>query len=166
MNAFTFKPEPEPFPQWMGPFSPARGTRSGFRFRQARLGTWVTNESGSSFWTVVDNRGARNIATIVKAKWGGGRVLLLPNGFVVKPLQADEEVGQRVLIGRFKGEIVLEGPDHSTFDLSNPGTLRPGDPWPGPATTGLVVARCSPMVRWCVPGTTPVGWDEMRSPND
>jgi hypothetical protein len=140
MSSFVFKPEPLPFPRWIGPFSPARGTRSGFRFHKGRLGTWVGDGSGMSFWPVVDSQGARDIATLVLTKWGGGRVLFLPNGLVVKPLQADDEVGQRALIGSFHGAIVLEWPGQSPFDLSKPGALRPGDPWTGPTTTGLECA--------------------------
>jgi hypothetical protein len=79
----------------------------------------------------------------VSEEWGGGRVLLLPNGFVLKPLQTDYEVGKRALIGRFHGAIVLERPDKSTFDLSKPGTIRPGDRWTGPTTTGLECAMQS-----------------------
>jgi hypothetical protein len=137
MSPFAFIPEPGPFPRWMGPFSPSRGKYSGFRFHQGRLGTWVGDDSGKSFWPVADSQGARDIAALVKGKWGGGRVLFLPNGFVVKPLQENDEVGQRALIGRFHGAILLERPGQTTFDLSKPGDLRPGDRWPGPMTTGL-----------------------------
>lgn len=140
MSSFTFKSELEPFPRWMGPFSPARGKRSGFRFDRGRLGTWVNDDFGTGFWPVVDSPGVREITALVTAKWGGGRLLFLPNGFVVKPLQDDLEVGLRVLIGRFDGAIVLERPGQSRFDLSNPGALDPGDPWPGPKTTGLECA--------------------------
>lgn len=140
MNTLAFQPLERPFPRWIGPFSPARGTRSGFRFHQGRLGTWVGDESGMRFWAVVDGHGARTIATLVRDEWGGGRVLFLPNGFVVKPLQTDDEVGRRVLIGRFQGAIVLERPGQSRFDLGQPGAVRPGNPWPGPTTTGLECA--------------------------
>ena len=136
MSSFIFRPEPGRFPRWMGPFSPSRGTRSGFRFHQGQLGTWVTSGSDRAFWPVVDGQGAREITTLVRRKWGGGRVLFLPNGFVVKPLQEDDEVGQRALIGQFQGPIVLDT-GRSAFDLSKPGDLRPGDLWPGPTTTGL-----------------------------
>ena len=71
---------------------------------------------------------------------GGGRVLFLPNGFVVKPLQDDSEKGNRVLIGCFHGAIMLERPGQSDFDLSKSYALRPGDLWPGPTTTGLECA--------------------------
>ena len=66
--------------------------------------------------------GAREIATVVRGTWGGGRVLLLPNGFVVKPLQNDDEVGRRVFIGNFVGHLFsksLTAPC-STFEPGNP----------------------------------------------
>lgn len=137
MTAFTFQPEVSPFPRWLGPFSPARGTYSGFRFHYGRLGTWVTNPVGLEFWPIIDSRSAQALAQLVLAHWGGGRILLLPNGFVIKPLQGDHEVGRRVLIGQFRGPVILERPEGRDFDLSNPGELNPGDPWPGPKTTGI-----------------------------
>jgi hypothetical protein len=137
MSSFTFQPVARPFPAWMEPFSPARGTRSGFRFHQGRLGTWVGDDSGREFWPLADGRGAREIATVVRGTWGGGRVLLLPNGFIVKPLQDDDEVGRRVLIGQFRGSLILEKPDGTMFDFSSPQDLRAGQPWTGPTTTGL-----------------------------
>jgi hypothetical protein len=140
MSPFIFEPESRPFPRWMGPFSPARGIHSGFRIHRRRLGTWVDYEYGKVFWPVVDCPGARAIVKLVRNEWGGGRVLLLPNGFVVKPLQSDDEVGVRALVGRFQGPIVFERPDLLRFDLSQPGTLNAGDPWPGPTTTGLECA--------------------------
>lgn len=139
MSSFTFEPESQPFPRWMGPFSPARGTKSGFRFHQGRLGTWVSSEWGLAFWPVALSPGVRELTRLVRENWGGGRVLLLANGFVVKPL-LDIEVGQRNLIGRFSGPIVLERYGLPDFDLNEPGDLRPGDRWPGPKTMGLECA--------------------------
>ncbi len=140
MTTLSFAVQRKPFPRWWGPFSPARGKYSGFRFHQRRLGTWVENEHRREFWALVDSPGARLLARTVLDEWGGGRVLLLPNGFVVKPLQRDIEVGRRVLLGRLRGPVVLERPDGGVFDLSNPGQLAPGEPWPGPKTTGLECA--------------------------
>lgn len=137
MTSFTFEPEPRPFPRWLGPFSPARGTRSGFRFAYGRLGTWVELPQHREFWVLVDSPGVRGLEALVLNEWRGGRVLLLPNGFVVKPLQGDHEVGRRALIGRFRGPVVLERPDGSLFDLADPGQLDAGDNWAGPKTTGL-----------------------------
>lgn len=140
MSVFSFKAAQKPFARWMGPFSPARGTRSGFRVRRRQLGTWVAEEFDKEFWRARNSRGVTVLANLVTEDWGGGRVLLLPNGFVVKPLQEDDEVGIRVLIGRFDGSLVLDQADGSAFDMGKPGPLRPGDLWPGPATTGLECA--------------------------
>ena len=140
MTSFMFDPERRPYPRWMGPFSPARGIRSGFRFHQGRLGTWVEHGVDMSFWPMADCEGADRLTNLVRRDWGGGRVLLLPTRLVVKPLQGDHEVGRRVVIGRFRGPVVLKRPDGSTLDLNAPGHLQPGDPWPGPKTTGLECA--------------------------
>jgi hypothetical protein len=86
---------------------------------------------------MLDCVGAKSLARITQQHWGGGRVLILPNGYVVKPLQQDVEVGHRVLIGRISGTIRLMRHDGGVFDLANPGGLIPGDPWPGPDTTGI-----------------------------
>jgi len=135
---FTFTAERRPFPRWLGPFSPARGKYSGFRFHWNRFGTWVVENGGDrGFWPLLDSDGAQAIASLVLAEWGGGRVLLLPNGLAIKPLQGDLEVGRRVVIGRFHGSVIVDRHDGMPFDLCNPGVLRPGDPWPGPRTTGL-----------------------------
>ena len=137
MTTFSFQPEQWPFPQWLGPYSPSRGTQnSGFRFHYQRLGTWVTGEDENEFWQIQDSPELRVLSQIVINNWGGGRVLFLPNGFVIKPLQ-ESDTGKRVLIGRFKGQVVLERPDGSIFNMSALGSISPGDPWPGPRTTGL-----------------------------
>lgn len=164
MTTFSFEVERKPFPRWLGPFSPARGTYSGFRFHQRRLGTWVESEQMREFWPLLESPGARSLARTVLDDWGGGRVLLLPNGFVIKPLQGDYEVGRRVLIGRFRGAVVLERPEGGVFDLSNPGQIAPGAPWPGPKTTGLECAiqpDGSLACNWYHP--TKTGRDEVRA---
>lgn len=125
------------FHRWMGPFSPARGTRSGFRFHNHRIGCWVNAGHECSFWPLVSEPGATSISRLVLRHWHGGRVLFLPNGMVIKPLQRDAEVGYRVILGRFDGPLILHTPDGKLFDMSQPGPLRPGDPWAGPTTTGL-----------------------------
>ena len=137
MSDFSFAPQARPFPAWYGPFSPARGVHSGFRFHSGRFGTWVETRQGREFWAVRESSGTRTIARTVLDSWGGGRVLLLPYGLAIKPLQRDEEVGRRALIGRFGGPVVLRRPDGTLFDFSRPGNLSPGDEWPGPTTTGL-----------------------------
>jgi hypothetical protein len=139
MTAFEIEPL-DPFRRWWGPFSPARGTYSGFRFHSGRLGTWIENEHGREFWPVADSPGVSALARLIRDQWSGGRVLLLPNGWAVKPLQEDDEVGQRVVVGRFRGAVVLQRPKGEVFDLSSVRGLTPGGPWPGPKTTGLECA--------------------------
>jgi len=156
---FTFGAMALPFPRWWGPFSPGRGKYSGFRFHESRLGTWVGNERGREFWPLVASAGADALACLVLNHYGGGRVLLLPNGLVIKPLQRDSEVGQRVLIGRFHGTVVLERPDGSTFDLSAPGGVVQGATWPGPETTGLECAIQSSGSLECE-WSHPAAWGE------
>jgi hypothetical protein len=80
------------------------------------------------------------LTNLVKMEWGGGRVLMLPGGLFVKPLQKDSETGHRVLISRFTGSILLTKPTGGAFNLNKPGNLQPGNRWPGPKTTGLECA--------------------------
>jgi hypothetical protein len=137
MSDFCFEAEDCPFPGWLGPYSPARGTSKGFRFYRGQLGTWVTREEWKEFWVMEPSRGVHELSRLVLNRWGGGRIALLPNGLVVKPLQGEYEAGRRVVIGRFHGSVVLARPDGDWFDLSNPGNLEPGERWPGPDSTGL-----------------------------
>lgn len=134
MSPFTFEPLNQPFPRWMGPFSPARGNHCGFRVRNGQLGVWVEDNTGQTFWTLLKSG---QFVEFVQRHWGGGRILMLPNGFVVKPLQHDYDAGIRALIGRWRGDIVIKKPNGQYFDLANPYGIGPGHPWPGPKTTGL-----------------------------
>lgn len=150
MRPFVFKPLGPPFVRWMGPYTPGHGKHFGFRVRSGRLGTWVQSSEGNNFWPVRHCSGVRQLVEMVQRHWDGGRVLILPNGFVVKPLQGSEGTGIRALIGRCSGQIILSSPDDENFDLSNPGSVSPGDFWNGPNTTGLECAiqadgslRCS-----------------------
>lgn len=161
--SFSFQAERAPFPRWWGPFSPARGTYSGFRFHNRQMGTWVENAHGREFWRVEDSPSLRALARLVLGHWHGGRVLLLPNGLVIKPLQGDFEVGRRVLIGRFQGSVVLTRLSGGVFDLGNPGKLTLGDPWSGPKTTGLECAIQPDGSLWCNwYHPTSMGRDEVR----
>lgn len=134
MSTFNFEPLNPPFPRWMGPFSPARGNHCGFRMRNGQLGVWVEDNTGQTFWTLLKSC---QFVEFVQQHWGGGRILMLPNGFVVKPLQHDYDAGIRALIGRWQGDIVLKKPNGQLFDLANPDGIEPGHPWPGPKMIGL-----------------------------
>lgn len=135
--SITFTLFQRPFRRWWGPFSPARGKRSGFRVNKGRLGVWVDDGDHRGFWSVQQTPGARALQKEVLEEWGGGRVLLLPNGLVVKPLQGDDERGRRVLVGQISGDVVLEIPGGTQFNMAQPSTLQPGSLWQGPTTTGL-----------------------------
>lgn len=137
MSSFAFEPLNPPFPRWMGPFSPARGNHCGFRVRNGQFGVWVEDHYGMQFWSIRGGAGTRELIAVVHEHWGGGRILLLPNGFVIKPLQVDNQVGVRALVGSWCGEIVLNQPSGSSFNLSNPGMLQPGHTWTGPKMMGL-----------------------------
>jgi hypothetical protein len=135
--SFSFEPAPAPFRRWWGPFSPARGTFRGFRFHDGRLGTWVEDDDSRAFWPVKHSTGLAKLEKLVLTSFKGGRVLLLPNGCVVKPLQSDAERGKRAYLGEYAGDVVLEMPDGAPFSLDRPGRIKPGDRWPGPTSTGL-----------------------------
>jgi hypothetical protein len=135
--SIDFSPAAQPFPRWWGPYSPARGTSSGFRFRGGRLGAFVEHEHGRAFCPIRRSHGIQNLERLVFENFRGGRVLFLPNGVIVKPLQGDEERGHRVCLGVFTGDVVLEMPDREYFSFEQPGELRPGELWPGPTSTGL-----------------------------
>ena len=134
-----FFPEKEPFPSWMGPYSPARGRRSGFRITDGRLGAWMSSGDESMFCPAVDSDGVSALThLVVNSRFGGGRVLFLPSGIVVKPLQDEQEVGLRVVIGRYEGGFKLQV-ENKTIDLSS-NDFVPGGEWPGPSTIGLECA--------------------------
>lgn len=131
----VFTPAPTPFARWVGPYSPARGNKSGFRFYRGRLGVWVRADDVEAFWQVEPCSGAQGLEQLVKVVWGHGRVLLLPDGKVIKPAPAGD--GARFLVGRLRGAIVLVRPDGTRFDLSATRNLDRGELWPGPSTTGI-----------------------------
>jgi hypothetical protein len=132
-----FQELPSPYPKWLGPYSPSRGRKAGFRVRGRRLGVWVGNECGASFWEASPSEGVQRLSSMVTETWGGGRVLLLASGVVVKPLPTESDIGRRVVVGYYSGAVRLQRADGGTFDFSEPGQLKAGDPWPGPSSTGL-----------------------------
>jgi len=133
----NFEPAEQPFPRWWGPYSPARGNTRGFRLSGGQLGVWVDDDDGRDFWVIRPSEGSRRLQQTISQHFGGGRILLLPDGSVIKPLQQDVERGQRVFLGEIAGAVVLQRPDGTQFSMMNPGQLNPGDRWPGPSTTGL-----------------------------
>ena len=134
----TFIPATTPFPRWCGPYSVARGTqKSGFRFLRGRLGAWVERSGALEFWTVESSPGVTALERLVQRHWGSGRVLLLPDGHVVKPDPDPTKACTRYLIGRVHGSVIVERPDGTRCDLLQTQHLRPGELWHGPGTTGI-----------------------------
>ena len=159
--SFNFSPVPEPFPRWLGPYSPARGDDSGFRVRNGRLGTMVSDDDVKSTWEVERSPGVRRLEQVVSQHWQGGRVLILPNGLVIKPLQRDGEQGERVVIGVIHGPVIVEHPELGAFNFAAPDQVSPGDRWKGPTTTGIecVIDSAGGLsCSWSIP--TPSGYDK------
>jgi len=133
--SFEFRALSHPFPRWFGPYSPACGTTSGLRIQLGVLGTYVTTPTGQQRWVAHQCAGVQQLQTLVVSRWGGGRVLLMPNGWVIKPDPTGN--GIRWAIGRFSGPLILQRGDGTFFNMASPGALTPGMHWLGPDTTGL-----------------------------
>jgi hypothetical protein len=132
-----FTPEPVPFPYWDGPYTPARGSYSGFRIRGGILGAWVSSDDSQSFCEVQRSDGVKRLTDLISRHWSGGRLLFLPSGLIVKPLQNEDERGARVVVGRYEGKFsVLVG--NNWFDFLAPSLgIAAGSVWDGPGTIGL-----------------------------
>ena len=140
MSDLEIEVEDAPFPDWMGPYSPARGMQHGLRFHGGELGVWSNTPTGKEFWTVQRNGSVDRLVRSVMQTWGGGRLLFLPNGYIIKPLPGADERGKRVFVGSFEGSVVLVDSDGMEFDLSSPSNQKPGGIWNGPTTLGLECA--------------------------
>jgi hypothetical protein len=138
MTTIQIELEKKPFKRWWGPYSPARGVTHGLRFREQRLGIIHRTAVGEEFWAVRENADVKALTQLILSEWRGGRLLFLPNGYIVKPLPGpDDERGKRVLVGRYKGDLVLESPSGRPLDLGRPWVSTPGEAWAGPDTMGL-----------------------------
>ena len=130
-----FFAEEPPFPEWIGPYSIV-GKETGFRVRSGRLGVNLIDDVDRSWCLPQASVGIRQLESLVKQHFGGGRILFLPGGHVIKPKQERVAVSTRVVIGKYSGGFILNCPDFS-FDLRNSSNLVPGTPWIGPRTLGL-----------------------------
>jgi len=134
---FTFTPESEPYLRWKGPFSPSRGKYTSLRVRGGGLKAYFDSKDESASWELEKSAGIQSLVDTVTRVWGGGRVMLLPTGHVIKPLQ-DQEVGIRKLIGRFTGPLIFRRHDGGSFDLDlETNRLAPGDLWHGIKNIGV-----------------------------
>ena len=142
-------PYPAPHPKWHGPYSVVPGRSSGLRVRRGAIEAQLWRNGYAETWVIDDSKGNRSLIATVQATYGGGRLLLLPNGAVIKPVASSSE-GERRLLGHWWGTLTLVSPLGQRICTTEanllvhprggtPRSLRPGDPWPGPSTTGL---RC------------------------
>ena len=131
----SFTPMNLPFPMWLGPYSPRRGTYSGWRVNGGRLVATVYSRGRQENWQAVEDDGIKALCRHVSWHFGGGRVLILPSGHVVKPDQ--EGWRQRYVIGSLCGIPRLHNASGGVFDMSGPKGISPGQMWPGPASTGI-----------------------------
>ena len=149
VTVFQFTPLGFPYPLWHGPYAVVPGRSNGMRVRRGAIEAQLWRNGYCETWVIDDSPGARSLVALVQASYGGGRLLLLPNGAVIKPVPRSSE-GERRLLGHWWGSLTLVSPfgqrictteanvlAHARSD--SPRSIRPGDPWPGPATTGL---RC------------------------
>lgn len=142
-------PYPAPHPKWHGPYSVVPGRSNGLRVRRGAIEAQLWRNGYAETWVIDDSLGNRSLIATVQATYGGGRLLLLPNGAVIKPVASSSE-GERRLLGHWWGTLTLVSPLGQRICTTEanllvhprggtPRSLRPGDPWPGPSTTGL---RC------------------------
>ena len=141
MEELHFKPSSPPFDYWFGPYSVRKG-KSGYTIRgsigNGGLYTQVQDDNWQETWKVLST-GVHELVELVQKEFnGGGGISILPNGFVIKPLQDEHDVGWRQIIGRIYGTVVLGRGDASLFGFDSLSELEPGDAWEGPKTTGLV----------------------------
>ena len=149
MVDFTFIPSASPHPLWHGPYSPVPGRSNGLRVRRGTAEALLHRGGYSETWVIENSPGARALVESVYIAYGGGRLLLLPNGAVIKPSPWSNE-GERRLVGSWSGRFTLVSPSGLRLCTSDPkimvkpvGTprrlIRSGDDWPGPSSQGL---RC------------------------
>ena len=151
MSGFEYVGEKPPYRRWWGPYSAATGTTYGFRVREGKFGVWHRGDAGLEFWTAPETPAVLALIHDVQRAWrGGGRLLLLPNGYIVKPLQNDGDRNIRAFIGTFRGSLVVRGPRGECLNYSDPARVQPGEEWSWPNTTGLAAVmqedgalRCS-----------------------
>jgi len=149
-----FTPETLPFPCWVGPYTPARGSYYGFRIRGGMLGAWVSSDDGHSFCEVQQSDGVKRLTDLVARHWSGGRLLFLPSGLVVKPLQNDDERGARVVVGRYEGSFPVRVGNNWLDFLAPSLGIAAGSVWDGPGTIGLecsIKADGSLLTSWDAP---------------
>lgn len=172
-DAFEFVPSAADMrhaPRWYGPYSPARGRTCGFRVSKGEIGVEVDRGDRSERWLFEQTPGVLALANLVRRTWGGGRLLFLCGGFVVKPENDADLIGVRWLVGRFRGLPRLITPDRKAFRWASDSARVPGAGYVGPRTTGLechIQPDASLKTAWTHPTASgSLGFDELLSGPD
>ena len=126
-----FHPISEPFPSWVGPYTPRRGFSDGYSVTADGLVIQPWGSIGREKWVAESTFALRVLTSMVTRVYKGGHVKILPDGHVVKPRNSNE-TGTRHYLGKFEGGIQFTGPGGRGFDPGDPGDLEPGDEWPYP----------------------------------
>jgi hypothetical protein len=129
-----------PFQRWVGPYSPRRG-KSGLSLRLDGISSIEPAMSGSGEigWKLQESSSLERAILAWRRSFGGGRLLFMPTGEILKPLSEEDERNKRVLVGRFSGSprFVADDSGRSICDLASPDVLRRADAWTGPHAIGL-----------------------------
>ena len=149
-----FIPVKFPIPYWSGPYSPAAGKMTGMRVRKGYAGAWCDTIVGLKFFHFEKSNGADSLSSLVKVNFNdGGRIVILPNGYVIKPENDKVKVGYQRLIGKIKGEITIPQ-IYENFVLGPTSKFEAGSKWKGPHGGAI---RCtikddgSIHTKWSVP---------------
>jgi hypothetical protein len=128
----------KPFTRWWGPYSPRRG-RMGLSLRGGEITVRepASDGTGDAEWILMGGSSVDRFIRAVSAEFGGGRLLFLPSGHIVKPCNTEDETCIRMLVGTYRGSLCFEGPDGDEFDLADPCCGGSGEEWTGPNTIGL-----------------------------
>jgi hypothetical protein len=129
-----------PFQRWIGPYSPRRG-KPGLSLREGVIASIELGASSfeETTWTLESTPSLESAIAVWRRYFGGGRLLFLPSGDIIKPLSEEDERNKRVLVGRFTGapRFVANDKWKSVCDLAKPDVLRRADAWTGPQSIGL-----------------------------
>ena len=127
-----FIPVKFPIPYWTGPYSPAAGVKTGTKVKFGYAGAWCDTKVGLKFRTFEKSEGADLLSKLVINEFnGGGRIVILPNGYVLKPENDDDAVGYQRLIGKIEGDIIFPLIKEN-FKLGPAIEFELGSKWEGP----------------------------------
>jgi len=117
------------FKRWKGPWKARRGKTSGSTVVGGRFRAYLQDPDVAEYWVAVQTPGIQKIQRTVVNYWTGGKVLISPGGWAIKPLASDPST--RYVLGKVEVPLKYKTSTGETFDMGNHG-VKPGAPWPGP----------------------------------